>query len=101
MNPFSISFTGRICMQTEISRSNGNDYKEVEGPGTSSAPPVRLGSRSFSTDTSRPSSGGRATDSARVARFKKELASPTVNLGMVYAEFRFMNDLKVATLPSC
>jgi hypothetical protein len=40
------------------------------------------GSKGSSTDSSRPSTGGRATDTARVARFKKELSASSVNLGL-------------------
>lgn len=72
-------------MQTEAYRVNGNDGSDgVAGSvGASPSPFGTSGSKGSSTDTSRPSTGGRATDSARVARFKKELAAPSVNLGMV------------------
>ncbi|BBN17602.1 TBC1 domain family member 2 [Marchantia polymorpha subsp. ruderalis] len=70
-------------IKADASRSNGSDTSEgvAENERPSSSPfGHSSSSKGSSTDTSRPSTGGRATDSARVARFKKELASPAVNL---------------------
>ncbi|CAM6101551.1 unnamed protein product [Calypogeia fissa] len=67
---------------TDAHPVNGNDGSDgVTGNvGVSSSPFGNSGSKGSSTESSRPSTGGRATDTARVARFKRELSAPSVNL---------------------
>lgn len=89
-------------VQADASRSNGSDTSEgvAENERPSSSPfGHSSSSKGSSTDTSRPSTGGRATDSARVARFKKELASPAVNLGKSHELNCLMNFLMSANRP--
>ncbi|KAL3698931.1 hypothetical protein R1sor_016953 [Riccia sorocarpa] len=67
----------------EAPRSNGSNKSDgvVDSERPSSSPfGSSTSSKGSSTDSSRPSTGGRATDTARVARFRKELSSPAVNL---------------------
>ncbi|CAM6106925.1 unnamed protein product [Calypogeia fissa] len=67
---------------TDAHPVNGNDGSDgVTGNvGVSSSPFGNSGSKGSSTESSRPSTGGRATDTARVARFIRELSAPSVNL---------------------
>ncbi|CAM6095923.1 unnamed protein product [Calypogeia fissa] len=62
---------------TDAHPVNGNDGSDgVTGNvGVSSSPFGNSGSKGSSTESSRPSTGGRATDTARVARFKRAFSS--------------------------
>lgn len=56
------------------------------GSGTGSIPPITrvpsMNNEGSSLDTQKSSLGARATDSARVAKFTKEMSKPAVILGM-------------------
>ncbi|EFJ25625.1 hypothetical protein SELMODRAFT_232091 [Selaginella moellendorffii] len=70
------SFSSGAGRNRDLQDINGNEL----GSSSSAGSPGESSSREASADAPRPGSGGRATDTARVARFKKELAASTVNL---------------------
>lgn len=73
--------------QSDASDSNG------ESCAPSPSYPFDTASRGSASENSRPTIGGRATDAARVARFKKILAAPTVDVGkslhLCFSQFRW------------